>query len=347
MSSLRRTLVPLARDVVSHLCYRTGLTRAPRGRASGLAVVTFHRVLPDAALREYPLRQLAVSVDELTWFVELLRREYTCGTLVEAHRRWLEGERPERPLLAITFDDGQLDNYEHARPVLDRAGVKASFFVPVDAVAGGPALWHDRLAFALQALLGRDRRSGASLCRDLGAADAGDDRQQLLATLRRTKRLPPAERLAVVKRLEAEIGGPVRPLWDGAMTWAQLRALVRDGHEVGSHTVTHALLPPLDDAQLDHEVGASKARLDAELGVGCDSFCYPNGDCDERVVDAVRRAGYRRAVTTAWGLNHDLADPLRLTRFDLDGVHARDRAGRLSEARLAFRLSRFFPGPRA
>jgi peptidoglycan/xylan/chitin deacetylase (PgdA/CDA1 family) len=130
------------------------------------------------------------------------------------------------------------------------------------------------------------------------------------------------------------------------MNWEQLRDLAGRGHEVGSHSLSHPLLPTVGDAELERESAGSRARLEAQLGVSCESFCYPNGDCDGRVVAAVRRAGYARAVTTAWGPNTAGADPLRLTRCDLQGTHARDRSGALSAPRLAFRLSPHFPGPR-
>jgi len=44
-----------------------------------------------------------------------------------ASRNWTEGLLERQ--VAITFDDGYLDNYQHAFPVLREAGLKASFFV--------------------------------------------------------------------------------------------------------------------------------------------------------------------------------------------------------------------------
>ncbi len=312
-----------------------------------LTVVTFHRVLPEAALREYPLGQLAVSVDELSWFVQSFLRHYTCGSLAALHRRWLAGERPASPFLAITFDDGQLDNFEHARPVLDRLGVKASFFAPLDAIAGGELLWHDRLGYAARGLIGKGRRRAVELLGELGPAGGLEDQALLAATLGRAKRLTPAARLEFVARVEAALGNSARPAWDGPMSWEQLQDLVRGGHEVGSHSLSHAILTLVDDQQLEREVGGSKSLLEGRMGVPCESFCYPNGDCDDRVAEAVRRAGYLRAVTTAWGPNGPHADPRRLSRCDMHGRHSRTRFGQLSEARLAFRLSRYVPGPRA
>jgi peptidoglycan/xylan/chitin deacetylase (PgdA/CDA1 family) len=342
MSSLRATFQPLVRDAAGAILLATGVTRPSRVARGRLTVVTFHRVLPVEQLREYPVPEIAVSVEEFAWFVDWFAAHYTCGTLASVYRRWVEGERPERPFLAITFDDGQLDGHLHARPVLERAGIAASFFVPVEGVDRNELLWHDQLGYAATRLLAADRSRALAL---LGGA-GDDDRAVVKGAMERAKRLSPEARLAFVARVEGSLPGPARPAWDGLLSWDQLRALVRAGHEVGSHSVTHPILPLVDDAQLEREVAGSKTRLEQELGVPCESFCYPNGDCDDRVVEAVRRAGYLRAVTTAWGPNARDVDPFRLTRCDIDAGRARSRAGALSEPRMALRLSHFFAGMR-
>lgn len=323
----------MLRDLAGGLLYGCGVTRPSRAAAGHLTVVTFHRVLPAAALRQYPIPGIAVTVEEFTWFVEFFRSHYSCDTLSGAHRRFTDGERPGRPLLAVTFDDGQRDNLVHARPVLDRAGVPGTFFVPVASVDDDVLLWPDRLGYAALDLLARDRGRALAILAPTGPAEGLDDRALALRAIQRAKRLPPGERLALVERVEAARGGPVRPSWDGLMGWDDLRALAGDGHEIGSHSLTHPILTSVDDRQLARELAGSRARIEAELQRPCESFCYPNGDCDPRVREATRAAGYLRAVTTAWGSNAPGADPLALRRCDIQGKVAR------STSRLALRLS--------
>jgi peptidoglycan/xylan/chitin deacetylase (PgdA/CDA1 family) len=99
------------------------------------------------------------------------------------------------------------------------------------------------------------------------------------------------------------------------MSWDELRTIVGDGVEIGSHTVSHAHLPRLSDAELDRELGEGRARVEDEIGRPCRFFAYPYGEHDERVQDAVRRAGYKAAFALAAGA--DRANPYALPRIDL------------------------------
>ncbi|MBF2083127.1 polysaccharide deacetylase family protein [Thermoleptolyngbya sp. C42_A2020_037] len=83
------------------------------------------------------------------------------------------------------------------------------------------------------------------------------------------------------------------------LTWAQLREMAADPLvAIASHSITHPKnLADLDDHELRWEVTESKRILEEKLGVSVKHFVYPEGNYDERVKAAVRRAGYRSALT--------------------------------------------------
>jgi peptidoglycan/xylan/chitin deacetylase (PgdA/CDA1 family) len=131
------------------------------------------------------------------------------------------------------------------------------------------------------------------------------------------KSLATEQRLRLLDTLAAP-SSPVPDDLDRMMTPLELADLARRGHEIGSHSATHPLLPQLTNAQLHDELAVSSRHLAVWLGSPPRGFCYPNGDHDYRVVSAVRRAGYSHACTTLPGRNLPSQDPLRLLRIDMN-----------------------------
>src|SRR6266481_1126517 len=98
---------------------------------------------------------------------------------------------------------------------------------------------------------------------------------------------------------QQKAGDVIEPLMDEA----QVRDWLAAGQQIGSHTQTHPRLTQLPPAAALEEISASKKAIEDRFGVPIKRFCYPYGDCNERVRDLVVEAGYETACTTVTGLN--------------------------------------------
>jgi peptidoglycan/xylan/chitin deacetylase (PgdA/CDA1 family) len=354
LAELRARMQPYARDGLARALSLLGATRPRRFARGALTAVTFHRVLPAERLRQYPLAGLAVTPEQLQAILGQLAQHFACAPLIDAYRSWQRQPGAERPALGITFDDGSLDNYEHARPVLDRLGLKASFYIPVGLVEERRCPWHDRLGFALvrSAAAIRKRReldfeallAPFGLSRSAFAAVLPADALTLAAQgVAAAKQLGAEPREQAIAALERALGGDQVPDWAGLMSWQQIRELGAQGHEIGSHSLTHPLLTDLDAEQLEREVVRSRSQLADAAGCEVASFCYPNGSYDTRALQAVQAAGYDCAVTTRWGLNRG-GSAHELLRCDMDYARLQSRNGEFSAQRLWLRLSGLQPG---
>ncbi|MBI5416083.1 MAG: polysaccharide deacetylase family protein, partial [Candidatus Omnitrophica bacterium] len=104
---------------------------------------------------------------------------------------------------------------------------------------------------------------------------------------------------------------------EGYLTTAQMKEMLAQGIEIGSHTRRHAYLPGILGKTLVEEIKGSKDRLEQELGVTVANFAYPNGGFTEEAKRIVQQSGYEGACTTNRGydrLNHDVYE-LKRVRF--------------------------------
>ncbi|PID52285.1 MAG: hypothetical protein CR972_02305 [Candidatus Moraniibacteriota bacterium] len=85
---------------------------------------------------------------------------------------------------------------------------------------------------------------------------------------------------------------------DAYMTWRQINDLYKHGHEIGSHSVASgSLVKDLTkggEDLLNHELKDSLLRLQKK-GFETKTFAYPHGECNDRIVQGVKEAGYSAA----------------------------------------------------
>lgn len=75
-----------------------------------------------------------------------------------------------------------------------------------------------------------------------------------------------------------------------------IRTIADNGHEIGSHSSTHANLPYLSDSCLKSELCDSKKCLEDIIGKPVTSLSFPFGSWDNRVWNAAKNAGYTAAT---------------------------------------------------
>ncbi len=88
------------------------------------------------------------------------------------------------------------------------------------------------------------------------------------------------------------------------------------GFEIGSHGWAHVPLAHLPPADLNRHLTVSKQRLEALLGKPVNALAAPYGSCNHEVVACAIAAGYRRMMTSQFGLA--VAGSYRLARLPVD-----------------------------
>jgi hypothetical protein len=77
---------------------------------------------------------------------------------------------------------------------------------------------------------------------------------------------------------------------DAYMNWKEIKTLHKEGHDIGSHSMSHVRLTELPKESIEYEVGQSKVCLDNH-GINAINFEYPFsiGSEDKTIVDIVAK----------------------------------------------------------
>ncbi len=279
-------------------------------------ILLYHRV----ALPGADPWALCVSPEHFSEHMEVLRRiAYPCS-LSELVRAHAANSIPENAV-AVTFDDGYLDNLTHARSILEEHDVPATIFVCSGAVGRRQEFWWDQLERALlrspkklpeRLELDIDgKRMTWSLEEDDRLGDSYDwrarhpfrravSRSLFYSVWEHLRALPPPAQADAMRQIRLWSGTPNKARWDYRTLDADALVKMADSHliAIGSHTVNHPLLPahPREFRRL--EILNGRSELQDVIGRPVQHFAYPYGGYDQTTVDILREEGFASACTT-------------------------------------------------
>ena len=78
----------------------------------------------------------------------------------------------------------------------------------------------------------------------------------------------------------------------------EIRELIREGWEIGAHSMTHGRFTQLPMEVVDREIRSSKTHLDKIFSTSVGSFCYPYGSYAPAHTQVVQSAGFELGFTT-------------------------------------------------
>lgn len=315
---------------------RRGLRRVVKRFASKGLILMYHRV----AEVDIDPWSLCVTPRHFAEHLEVLRKYCHPMTLKQLAQAQQDGNIPHRAV-AVTFDDGYVDNLHHAKPLLERYNIPATVFVTTGHLGQEREFWWDELERVLLqpgrlpetlslAINGSTQQWELGEAIDYSQEDYRCDRDRkpwdgkpgsrlsfYYSIWKLLKPLPEAEQLKVL---------------DDILTWAEVKPVVRSTYrsvlpeevpvlgqgelvEVGAHTVTHPFLSAHSaDFQRD-EIQRSKAYLEELLEQSVTSFAYPYGDYTPQTVRLIQDAGFNCACSTVADTVWRYSDRFQLPRF--------------------------------
>jgi peptidoglycan/xylan/chitin deacetylase (PgdA/CDA1 family) len=237
------------------------------------------------------------------------------------------------------FDDGYLDNYEFAAPILEKYNCRASFYVVTDCIDNNTLTWTHQLEYLFQHTKINEFKISFDFFEPEYNIQFLNNETEKLNYLRKT--LPKLKKITHVER-QMFINHVLNQAKDInfpklMMNWDQIRDLKQRGHYIGSHTVTHVMLGSIENESLIRwELSESAKRIEQELNYFPKTISYPVGSFNETVKKISKEVGYSIGLA----VKQNVFNPHKTDLFEVDRIELYNESWFKTKLRISNMLER-------
>jgi peptidoglycan/xylan/chitin deacetylase (PgdA/CDA1 family) len=267
-------------------------------------ILMLHRVIPTDQIQtgqRFIPTDMEISTDEfeniITYFME---RDYAFVSLDDIYNI-LHQDNINKKFIAITFDDGYVDVYNYAYPILKKRGVPFSINVTTGFPDRSVIIWW----YLLEELLLNYQDLSFEINGNNYTYHFANQREKYFAFREIRDFILDSTRESFLEKME-RIFGPfqidlLKKTQELSLSWDQIREMSRDPLvTIGGHTVNHKPLGKLTMEKIREEIQGAAARIQEQVGKKVEHFSYPFGrkECGPREFAIVKEMGFKTAVTT-------------------------------------------------
>ena len=266
---------------------------------------------------ENDINLLAVLPEHFYEQMEWLKQNFK---IVRFEDNW---EQEENDAVCITFDDGYMDNFDNALPILQQLQIPATVFVATKTINTREEFWWDDLERNIY--YGNADRSSIFYLEDDFFSCAWET-----DTLEKKEEMYKAMHWLMYDKISLEKRNDwMKQLYkwnnfDENGRSENLTCQVKECLEkdlslvtIGAHTVTHPSLAALPKHVQREEIFASKAALEQQFRRKITTFSYPFGtkyDYNEDTMAICREAGFKKVASNYSGIWENGGDAFQIPR---------------------------------
>ncbi|UYN91527.1 MAG: polysaccharide deacetylase family protein [Anaerolineales bacterium] len=242
---------------------------------------------------------------------------------IEAHR--VEGKPLPRRAMHLSFDDGFSECYSVVRPLLLKHSIPCTFYVTTGWLDNASMFYRNKTSLCIEQMRTLERDAAKMVLTSLNNA-LGLSLSDAASFERWIKTQQAAEE-GVIDMTAKMLGVDVKAYLQERspyLTREQVRALHADGFTIGAHTVRHAKLATLSDAEIESEIVTSAREVQAITGQERVTLSFPysgNGLSRKLLADIRQRHPWL-------GLFYDTQDLQRDVPFIVQRIWAEKAAFR-------------------
>jgi peptidoglycan/xylan/chitin deacetylase (PgdA/CDA1 family) len=282
----------------------------------GILIVNHHRV-GDAASSRFDRDVFSASAEAFESQLRYFKRYFPIVAGDELEELVSGKTALKRTYVAVTFDDGYINDYRVSFPILKANGCAGTFFLVPQYVGTSTIPWWDEIAYLVRnsprTQLVFETPVPATIRLDGNREDA------IRNVLRHYKRPDNTDGERLLQELRDQAGCTLPETGRRFITWEEAREMKAAGMSIGSHTQTHGILGQMPPENQAWELTESRKNIEAGIGTPIRSLAYPvgiRGAFDEKTEDIAQSLGYTMCFSFYGGINTpDHMQPMNLLRM--------------------------------
>ncbi|MGB0936498.1 MAG: polysaccharide deacetylase family protein [Colwellia sp.] len=289
-------------------------------RPNGLYIFNYHRI-GDPNLNPFDPNVFSCTENTFEQHLKFYKQNFDVISTNDLIKINQKNQPLTKKYALLTFDDGYIDNYNLAYPLLKEYQLPATFYIATDFIDTEVLPWWDEVAFIIK---NRELKSLTLpyLKEDIALQNlsVAEQVKRVLRAIKEHKNLSMPKKLALLKEATQWQETPI-PIENLFMNWQQVKEMQKNGMYIGSQTCSHSMLAHLTYQQQKQEIFQSKERLEKALSNTISSIAYPVGGYDSYNKDTLlltEQAGYKLGFNFVPGINSSLKDIFQLKRFSVD-----------------------------
>ncbi|MBU0599286.1 polysaccharide deacetylase family protein [bacterium] len=270
-----------------------------------IIILMYHRILNLSFNFSFDEALISATPQSFETQMSYLKNKYEVINFNDLHSIVLHKEKIQRPKVIITFDDGYLDNYLYAYPILKRYRLPALIFLTTDYIEGKRKLfWWDEVAY----LIKQTKETYIEI--DKIGSYFLDSPALKKATITKIqsifKKITEEEKNKAMDRLRNTCQVETNCLEKMFLSWEQVKEMSKDNISFGAHTCSHVIASKVSLAKAKEEIVCSKKIIEEQINQEVKVFAYPNGkedDYNQEIIKILQENKFHYAVLTIDGSN--------------------------------------------
>jgi len=289
-------------------------------RTNGIYCFNYHRI-GNANNTCFDPNIFSASELEFTKQLKFYQQHFKVISVDELLDMVKENKAIKHRYAIITFDDGYIDNYEIAYPILQQHGLSAAFYIATDYIDLPQIPWWDEIAWLVRhSKKTKIKLKGWSMSIDISKGTIKGSIQSILKLIKQEKNQTMTEKIKDLESYcQCKMPDNIRrsKLF---LNWPQIKEMSENGMHIGSHTLSHRILSHLTEKEQHIELTQSKQKIEGCLNKKITTIAYPVGDKNTFTTATqklARQANYQLAFSYISGINKTVnhKNQYQLNRF--------------------------------